>query len=418
MNEFWGNAPTRYAFEVSTKATADDIRDKLSELVKVPKNSILMGIVSDHTFCDVIDANSKLCVTEIGSDEMLVAFAAEPFADQEDQKSAHSIHCVINQGVDSDHENVQGFPILSSFPSTYSSKQVKMHVFSQLRRIFGTREETLKRLKCTDEQLLEFASENMTLYLVDQESFCKGCIPENPEAIQNDGEQVFAEVHHEREMVMFFTVEWTSEWLTMIDKRCFEAVTIHSSAEKLLGRNGRRGGTGSNLTLDNCFDAYTKPERLGKDEPYYCSRCKDHVQAVKTTKIRRLPNMMLISWKRFDNSGQKLTNACDFPIDGLAMSAHCQTFNQVEMESGVGGSNEVDATFDLVAVIDHYGRMNFGHYIAYARSWGGEDENGAQLPMDEHFYSYDDGAISKVDDSKELISSNAYCLMYRRRRFT
>jgi len=63
---------------------------------------------------------------------------------------------------------------------------------------------------------------------------------------------------------------------------------------------------------------------------WYCSKCKDHVQAVKTLELFRLPRLLIITLKRFKTgksrygmmgmSGSKLDTLVDFPLEGLDMS--------------------------------------------------------------------------------------------------
>jgi len=35
------------------------------------------------------------------------------------------------------------------------------------------------------------------------------------------------------------------------------------------------------ITIDDCFDEFSKPEMLDEDNKWYCNKCKEHVQATK-----------------------------------------------------------------------------------------------------------------------------------------
>lgn len=158
----------------------------------------------------------------------------------------------------------------------------------------------------------------------------------------------------------------------------------------------------------------------------YCPSCKEHRSARKVVRFCRahLPPVLVLSLKRFeyrDVSGvmgfhgaahrEKIDAFVDFPLDGLNLSAFCQS------EEGplLPPSTEIDiddAVYDLFAVCNHYGRMGFGHYTAAARDWKEEG-------LSADWYSYDDddvsGPCSAEEIEAEVHSRNAYILFYRRR---
>lgn len=76
---------------------------------------------------------------------------------------------------------------------------------------------------------------------------------------------------------------------------------------------------------------------------------------------------------------EKISSFVDFPLNGLDMSPYCKPLPAPpEGEVVRGGSEEgggVDERYlyDLVAVCNHYGRMGFGHYTAFAREWDGSE---------------------------------------------
>ena len=50
---------------------------------------------------------------------------------------------------------------------------------------------------------------------------------------------------------------------------------------------------------------------------------------------------------------------------------------------------DVPATYDLFAVTNHFGRMGFGHYTAFARRW---DESG----ISDDWALFDDSSVRSV----------------------
>jgi hypothetical protein len=56
------------------------------------------------------------------------------------------------------------------------------------------------------------------------------------------------------------------------------------------------------VTLDDCLKLFTQPERLTSDNPWYCSKCKKHQEALKQMNVWKLPKYLIITLKRFQAS--------------------------------------------------------------------------------------------------------------------
>ena len=54
------------------------------------------------------------------------------------------------------------------------------------------------------------------------------------------------------------------------------------------------------VTLEQCLAQFTAPEVLSRDNKWYCSKCKDHVQATKSLQVWRLPEVLVLHLKRFE----------------------------------------------------------------------------------------------------------------------
>lgn len=101
---------------------------------------------------------------------------------------------------------------------------------------------------------------------------------------------------------------------------------------------------------------------------WYCSKCKEHVQATKTLEIFKVPRVLIISLKRFKTSkskyggfgsGQKLDTHVDFPLEGLDLAPFVLSKNQ---------KANGPLIYDLFAVSNHYGSVGFGHYTAFGKN--------------------------------------------------
>lgn len=119
----------------------------------------------------------------------------------------------------------------------------------------------------------------------------------------------------------------------------------------------------SPVTLEECLDLYSKPEILSADESWYCPDCKVHVQAMKQLDLWKAPDIIAIHFKRFNYSElrrypSKISTRIDFPLEGLDLT-----------ERAHGPNNGKSLEYDLIAVDNQRGSMNFGHYTAYMKDF-------------------------------------------------
>uniref|UniRef100_H3G7H7 ubiquitinyl hydrolase 1 n=1 Tax=Phytophthora ramorum TaxID=164328 RepID=H3G7H7_PHYRM len=110
----------------------------------------------------------------------------------------------------------------------------------------------------------------------------------------------------------------------------------------------------------------------------------------------RLPPLLVIHLKRFcftQVSRRKLHHLVDFPLRGLQ-------FGDFVARKPVRGDDGF--LYDLYAVVNHVGALGGGHYFAYVLS----DHDGKWKCFNDH--------QCKDIDEKEVVSSMAYILFYRR----
>uniref|UniRef100_A0A8I5KRW4 ubiquitinyl hydrolase 1 n=1 Tax=Homo sapiens TaxID=9606 RepID=A0A8I5KRW4_HUMAN len=114
------------------------------------------------------------------------------------------------------------------------------------------------------------------------------------------------------------------------------------------------------FTLDQCLNLFTRPEVLAPEEAWYCPQCKQHREASKQLLLWRLPNVLIVQLKRFSFRSfiwrDKINDLVEFPVRNLDLSKFC-----------IGQKEEQLPSYDLYAVINHYGGMIGGHYTACAR---------------------------------------------------
>lgn len=119
---------------------------------------------------------------------------------------------------------------------------------------------------------------------------------------------------------------------------------------------------------------------------------------------------MVVHLKRFEYRGtfnrSKIGVLVDFPLDGLDLRSH--SFHNSSDVDFVDDS--IPLLYDLFGVVNHYGRMGFGHYTAHARRW---DESGTEREWAE----FDDENVTNVTNTGSIVSPAAYVLFYKRRLF-
>ncbi|VDN43806.1 unnamed protein product [Dibothriocephalus latus] len=116
-------------------------------------------------------------------------------------------------------------------------------------------------------------------------------------------------------------------------------------------------------------------ETLSAQNPWYCKQCEQHRQAYKKYDFWRLPEVLIIHLKRFRTTFpmQRINEFVDFPVEGLKI-----------LNSG--------HIYDLVAVSNHFGGLEGGHYTAYAKN---QD--------DKRWYNFDDSYTRQLSKSRVVV---------------
>ncbi|EPS62798.1 ubiquitin carboxyl-terminal hydrolase, partial [Genlisea aurea] len=163
-------------------------------------------------------------------------------------------------------------------------------------------------------------------------------------------------------------------------------------------------------TLAGCLDRFTRPERLGSDQKFFCQRCQVRQESLKQMSIRKLPLVTCFHIKRFEHSSvrkmsRKIDRYLQFPtslhMEPYLSSAILRSRNGNRMTFPLEG-DESDcpscSEFELFAVIAHSGKLDSGHYVTYLR-------------LGNEWYKCDDAWITRVKDDS-LRGAQAYMLFY------
>jgi ubiquitin carboxyl-terminal hydrolase 4/11/15 len=189
------------------------------------------------------------------------------------------------------------------------------------------------------------------------------------------------------------------------------------------------------ISLQDCLDEFTKEEKLGEDDLWYCPSCKKHQQATKRFDLWKAPDVLVVHLKRFSNSRtlrDKIDAFIDFPIKDLDLEnmVRERAVAKKLKEQGVDlaelnlTSLDEPLIYDIYAVDEHIGGLGGGHYRAYALN----HEN-------EKWYHFDDSYVRPAKPEDAVVSplvlmsigfkltkwrgdkqnADAYLLFYRRR---
>lgn len=143
-------------------------------------------------------------------------------------------------------------------------------------------------------------------------------------------------------------------------------------------------------TLFECLEQYTEKEILDDDNKILNEETEEKEKASKRIMFWNLPDILIITLKRFSNNNKKNNKIIEFPLKNLDMSKF------------ILGYDKDSYKYDLFGICNHIGGVNGGHYTAYVKN------------ANDSWYHFNDTNVSKLNISN-LQSSNAYCFFYRKR---
>ena len=149
-----------------------------------------------------------------------------------------------------------------------------------------------------------------------------------------------------------------------VEESGLETLRKSQKAGKERAKRTRPGSTGIDLGV--CLTEFCKSQSLSMDDNWYCPRCKDFREGRQHMNLWRLPDLLTFHIKRFNMSArwrEKITTKVNFPLTGLDLSEWCHKESPVIQEDSPDSH-----VYDLVAVMNHYGSMTGGHYVATCKA--------------------------------------------------
>ncbi|XP_033100991.1 uncharacterized protein LOC117104308 [Anneissia japonica] len=151
------------------------------------------------------------------------------------------------------------------------------------------------------------------------------------------------------------------------------------------------------ITLKQCFEAFSKSEYLDEHNPWFCPCCRKPQCASKTLSICRYPDVLIVYLKRFvfhNFMSTKLDNKVLFPLEGLDVSPYlCPAIS----------AEKTQLLYDLQACVCHFGGVNAGHYISYVKN-----------PLTKDWYHCNDETVVEQTPTQNDAAS-IYILFYSRK---
>lgn len=149
----------------------------------------------------------------------------------------------------------------------------------------------------------------------------------------------------------------------------------------------------NNPSLIDCFDLYTKEEDLDETNRWFNEETKEKELVKRKITFFTFPDILVIDLKRFDMSLRKNHVFVDCPLNNLDLSKYVTGYKK-------------NYIYDLYAVCNHMGSTNGGHYTS------------AVKVHNHSWFLFNDTNVSKINDENKVITQNAYCLFYRKKKDT
>ena len=186
---------------------------------------------------------------------------------------------------------------------------------------------------------------------------------------------------------------------------------VSQKAKKTQSASGSAG-----MPLGKCLSEFCKIQKLENDEGdthWRCPRCKDfRPGAEQNLVLWRLPDILTIHMKRFRSSQrwrEKITTKVNFPLTGLDMKEWCHKESPVLHHSASGESY----VYDLIGVLNHYGGMTGGHYVAICKATQCGKDGREEVAFDFN----GEGTTMPVTTEEEADAPTGYFKAFGRQKF-
>ena len=179
----------------------------------------------------------------------------------------------------------------------------------------------------------------------------------------------------------------------------------HKQSRGLLnkGTNNSAGGNAlkrhpssshGGLHIGVCLTEFCKEQQLDATGCWRCPVCKLEREGKQSMALWNLPDLLTFHLKRFNASSrwrEKISTKVDFPLTGLNMREWCDAESPLCQES-----DDESFVYDLVGVVNHYGGMTGGHYVAMCKATACSPDGDEEVS-----YNFNGAGVTDLDSAEE-----------------
>ncbi|CUM48774.1 unnamed protein product [Debaryomyces tyrocola] len=189
-------------------------------------------------------------------------------------------------------------------------------------------------------------------------------------------------------------------------------------------------GSLKDVLLHDCLEGFVTTELLDDDNKWHCPSCKRFTKLTKKITITRLPQVLIIHFKRFkiNNNGyfNKLDTFINYPVNdvldltsywpdvGTLVNSNLKSNEKISKEkekqilSTLPTRNQQPPfRYKLYGVANHFGNLSTGHYTSYVYK-----QSDSKKTRD--WCYFDDAKVTYNCKESQVLNRNAYCLFYQR----
>lgn len=179
-------------------------------------------------------------------------------------------------------------------------------------------------------------------------------------------------------------------WNSMFSKEYSDLVPLIFGQNKITMINERKKATNIfepyniiTLSIIKCKNIYECFNKLLTREKITHN---DYVEKYEC--LWRLPKYLIVNLKRFEN-GRKISHLVEYPLENLDLKKYTKSYVKTS------------CLYNLIAVSNHYGIMNMGHYMTYIKDEG-------------QWYCMNDDESELIDNEDIIVNESAYILLYEK----
>ena len=145
----------------------------------------------------------------------------------------------------------------------------------------------------------------------------------------------------------------------------------------------------TSCTIYDCFDIYTAREYLDGDNAWYNEQEKVKQNVYKSISFWSLPEILIVDFKRFNNTNRKINTLISTPLTNLDLSKY------------VIGYDKESFKYELFGICNHSGGCLGGHYTSFVKN------------ANNKWYHFNDTIVNEIKP-EQLITNKAYCYFYKK----